>query len=239
MDKAERTREAAVCYNDPTDDRTLRDLAIDFDIGKESIRRYAKDPSRKDRVEAAESRRRLSHAEEWVLANVIEISAQRAMPLTVKKIEQRVVQILKMKEGSRYVPLGKNMVDHFLDRHRKTLKTYWSSNLDTKRGRALNPDTVTHYYENIIKKEIHDAGIPAELVWAMDESGCPPEASTTQRVVGSAGQKMQHKKGGVNRENVTAFAVISAAGERGKPHIIFKAKNLQAGWMRDNPADAS
>ena len=119
------------------------------------------------------------------------------------------------------------------------MKSYWSTALDSKRGRALNPETVMHFYEEIVKREIHDCNIPPELVWAMDESGCPPEASTTRRVYGSVGQKIQHKKGSANQENVTAFAMISAAGKRGKPHIIFKAKHIQAGWARNNPADAS
>ena len=144
-----------------------------------------------------------------------------------------------MKQKSAYKPCGANWVDRFLDRHRDTLKSYWSSALDSKRGKALNPETVKHFYEEVIKKEIHDCNIAPELIWAMDESGCPPEASTTRRVVGTKGQKLQHKKGSANRENVTAFAMISAAGERGKPHIIFKAKHLQIGWVRNNPAQAS
>jgi hypothetical protein len=45
----------------------------------------------------------------------------------------------------------------------------------------------------------------------------------------SSGQKMQHKKGVAKRENVTTFAVISASGTAGGPHIVFKAKALQIG----------
>jgi hypothetical protein len=51
--KAQKAREVAAIYNDSNDDRKLRQLEIDFGINKDTIQRYAKDPDRKDRIQAA------------------------------------------------------------------------------------------------------------------------------------------------------------------------------------------
>ncbi|KLO06069.1 DDE-domain-containing protein, partial [Schizopora paradoxa] len=60
----------------------------------------------------------------------------------------------------------------------------------------------------------------------MDESGFPPSNQGTQKVVGRAGNKIQHKQGGANRENVTALVTICADGSTLRPMVIFKGEYL-------------
>jgi hypothetical protein len=98
----------AAIYNDSNDDRKLRQLEINFGINKDTIQRYAKDPDRKDRIQAAVEKLLLTEDEEVVLANEIELSSRRACPLTIAKIKKRVNSILKMKQESAYQVCGEN-----------------------------------------------------------------------------------------------------------------------------------
>ena len=90
-------------------------MATEYRIGKDTIQRYAKDPDRKDRLEAAQEKGLLTEQEERVLANEIELSARRALPLTIPKIERQENAILRMKQKANYKLCGKNWVDRFLD----------------------------------------------------------------------------------------------------------------------------
>jgi DNA-binding transcriptional MocR family regulator len=114
---ARAAREAAAVYRDESDSRSLRELSRDFGVSKDSIQRYYKNPDHKSRIEAARERSKLTSAEEKVVASEIELSALRAMPLTIKKIEQRINAIPRQKYGDEYEPCGKNFVDRFLDRN--------------------------------------------------------------------------------------------------------------------------
>jgi len=57
-------------------------------------------------------------------------------------------------------------------------------------------------------------------------------------VVGARGTKTQHKKGGADRENVTAIITICADGTTIKPLIIYKGKNMMQKWNNNNVCDA-
>ncbi|KLO14856.1 DDE-domain-containing protein [Schizopora paradoxa] len=73
----------------------------------------------------------------------------------------------------------------------------------------------------------------------MDESGFPPLNQGTQRVVGRAGQKIQHKQGSANRENVTALVTICTDGTILWPLVVFKGTYLMQCWIENNEANAS
>ena len=73
----------------------------------------------------------------------------------------------------------------------------------------------------------------------MDESGFPPGAAQTQRVVGRRGTKIQHLQGNASRENVTGLVTICADGLVLWPTIMFKGQRLQAGWRANNFIQAS
>ena len=49
---------------------------------------------------------------------------------------------------------------------------------------------------------------------------------------------MQHLQSSHNRELVTVITTICADGQALKPSIIFKGKNLQEAWVKDNPMNA-
>ena len=75
-------------------------------------------------------------------------------------------------------------------------------------------------------------------IYGMDESGFPAMDQGTKQVVGRVGNKVQHKSGTANRENVTALVTICADGTTIPPLIIFKARKLMDTWFDNNVVDA-
>ena len=91
----------------------------------------------------------------------------------------------------------------------------------------------------MVKEHYIAKGIKIENTYGMDESGFPPEASQTYRVIGGWGTKTQHKQGNANRENVTALVTICADGTTLRPTIVFKGKNFVKNWANNNVSGAS
>jgi len=112
-----------------------------------------------------------------------------------------------------------------MTRHHNRLHMYWSKPLDTQRAKGLNREAVDDWFR-IVKEQIVDAGIKPGNIYGMDESGFPPSNQGSQRVVGRAGNKIQHKQGGASRENVTALVTICAEGSTIRPLVIFKGEYL-------------
>ncbi len=113
-------------------------------------------------------------------------------------------ELLRARTEDPEAKVGKNWVQRFKDRHHKVIGTYWSKALDTQRAKCLNPVAVKDWFE-IVKTEIVEAGVLPENIYAMDESGFPPSNQGTQRVVGRAGNRIQHKQGSANREKCHCF----------------------------------
>ena len=111
-----------------------------------------------------------------------------------------------------------------MERHHDQLQSHWSKPLDTARACSLNPTAVHHWFNTIVKEYYIDQNVQPEDTYGMDESGFPPEAARTQRVIGQRGTKTQHEQGSANRENVTALVTICADGTVLRPTIISKAK---------------
>lgn len=182
----------------------------------------------------------LTPAEERMLVDFILESADRGCPPTPAEVKRATTEIISSRtpEGAEPKKPGVNWVARFLDRHRDELQTHWSRPLDTVRARSLNPKVVGHWFQHVVGKQYHGKFKP-EHTYGTDESGCPPQATVAQHVIGRRGTKVQHKQGTANRENVTVLVTICADGSVLQPLIIFKGKNFRKAWNRDNPAKAS
>lgn len=184
------------------------------------------------------SRQKLTRAEEEVLTQLIETSADWSNPLSYKEIARYAVEILRKREGDESMEIGCSWVYRFLVRHRDRIQTYWSKNLDTQRAQSLNKTNVKDWFD-VLKREVIDKEIRPENIYGMDESGFPPSNQGTSRVVGRCGNKIQHKQGSGNRENATGLIGICADGTVLQPLIVFKAEYLYTRWFDDNVADAA
>jgi hypothetical protein len=187
--------------------------------------------------EAHEDQQKLTGAEEAVLVDFLNQSADRGFPQTRRNIIQYANLIRQNWLGADCKDATDTWVGRFLDRHRDILQTHWSKPLDTQRAQAMNPEAKKRWFE-LLEEFVVKAGIRPEDLYGMDETGCPPSDQGTERVVGSRGSKVQHKQGGANRENVTAVVTICTDGTVLRPTIIFKGQNFMTKWAQDNVSSA-
>jgi hypothetical protein len=216
---------------------SYRDVAVKHNVNFQAVRRVVQGGLTK--YESAQQRCRLTPAEQAALCEEIEQAAARRVPLNHTKIRLRVNTLLAFKYGPSYVAVGIGYVNGFLDMNRDRLATYWSRSVDTVRVNGLNKAAVDHWFQEILHPELVLKGAKPHQIFGMDETGTPAEDQGTEKVVGGKGLGRATKKRVANRQNITAFVAICAAGYACRPHIIFKAKHCAAHWIRNNVAKAS
>jgi hypothetical protein len=185
------------------------------------------------------SKQKISPAKERVMVDEALAAADRGFPKTRDELTYEANAIRKAEMGDTFTPVGKHWVQGFLDRHQDELKMSWSRPLDSKRARALNPNIIRHWYEELVKKHVVEAGIRPEDIYGMDESGFQPSDQGRQRVIARRGTKNAYKQGGADRENVTVIVTICADGTVLKPSVIFKGQRMQQDWTQNNVAGCS
>lgn len=216
--------------------RGLEAIAGDFNISPKALRNRLK--GGKSYLERNGKQQLLTPAEENKIVELAVISSDWGDPLTTMDITKYANALLAKRPGETSVKVGKNWASRFLVRHHKRLQMYWSKPLDTQRAKGLTREAVDDWFK-ILKEQIVENGILPENIYGMDESGFPPSNQGSQRVIGRAGNKIQHKQGGANRENVTAVVTICADGSTLRPLVIFKGEYLMKRWIKDNVCDAS
>jgi hypothetical protein len=217
--------------------RGAQKIAEDFGIAKwwrTIINRYNGGQSMQ---EAHKAQQNLTPAEEGILIDFLNQSAEQGFPQPHKSIEALATLLWKSHLGDNCDALGKNWVHRFLDCHCTVLQTHWSKPLDTQQARAMNPEAKKVWFK-LLKEFVVKAGIQCEDLYGMDEMGCPPSDQGTQHVVGGRETKTQHKQGGADCKNVTMIVIICADGTTLKPTIIFKGQKFMSKWGNDNVSQA-
>lgn len=114
----------------------------------------------------------------------------------------------------------------------------WASNLDAKRGRAVNPHT-HRLWVKLLGETIEKYGIVKQATYGTDEIGCSGSTGQCERVMGQKRSAPQYQQIGGDQENITVIVTICADGTTIPPTAIFKGKGFQVHWKQDNPVDAS
>ena len=109
--------------------------------------------------------------EENVINFAIEI-AQRGFPLSPRRLKEHCEAVLRHRLGKNFPErgLGRDWGNRFITKHHSRLGMYWSSALDSSRGRAVNPVTKEEYFR-ILKEAREKGNIPDMLVYGADETG--------------------------------------------------------------------
>ena len=179
------------------------------------------------------SKKKLTSAEESVLVDTIILTSRQGIPHTHDDIREEGNVILQSRLGCQS-KLGKQWVKNFLCCHNDQLSTYWSTSLPGVRAKAGNRENITAYFA-LVKERIIDPGIPRECVWAMDKMQANPDGSTTQRVVGESGRRLQHQQALSNKQTIMVLVTIAGDGTSISPTAVFKGKKIAASWQKDNP----
>lgn len=182
----------------------------------------------------------LNEEEEDTIVKYLVALGDRGFPLNHRRLKELVDAILKSpdRKGPDYEGVGVQWTERFVQRHSDALAMYWSSGLDSKRGRAVNP-TANAKWQELLKQLLEEFNIQAEDIYGTDETGFMSGIGQKERVIAGRGKKVQHQQRSGDRETITAISMICADGTSIPPAVIFKGKAFQVRWKQDNPLEAS
>lgn len=181
----------------------------------------------------------LTPAEEKILLQLCKTLALHFLPLSHQLLQDKANAILSVRAGGSVRQVGARWSYRFMVRHSDEIAMYWSSGLKNARGLALNPTNIREYFE-ILTEIDRDHHIKPRFKYAMDESPILLGMESTARVIGPAGQKLQHKLQDGNRESVSFVVTICADGSVPfPPTVIFSGQNYLKRWSSHNVLDAA
>lgn len=189
--------------------------------------------------EAHEASQLLTVTEEDALVRLAQVMGARFLPLSHTLLREKANALLAVRADAPVLQVGNGWSYRFLNRHASKLSTYWGSTLNTKRGLALNPTNVREYFE-VLAEIDHERHIKPKYKFAMDESPVLLGMEMTTRVIGPAGQTLQHKLHDGNRESASLVVTICADGSVPfPPTIILSGQNYLKHWAEHNALNAS
>lgn len=177
----------------------------------------------------------LTAAEEAVLVKYLIGMGKRGFPLTPRMIHEKARSMIE-KKRSEEVELGREWTNRFMRRH-PNLQTYRATPLDRIRANGLNP-TVLKDYEDTVEELFTLHNPPEQNIFGADEVAMNCGIAPRQKVVGQAGQRVQHHQTNGERENITCIETICADGTVLRPTVIFKGKYRMDSWQENNPDQA-
>ena len=121
---------------------------------------------------------------EAVIAYIIEV-ANQGFPLSHQHLKEHVDEILWERLGNGFpaTGIGKKWMQRFLRKYSDRIRAAWSSPLDEKWGRAVNPHTNQAYFQ-LLHETITKYDIIEENTYATDEIGVTEVSGTRERVIG-------------------------------------------------------
>lgn len=203
-----------------------------------TILRHAE--GRPTRAQANETRAWLTTEKRRVVIEyVIETGAQ-GFPLSHRRLKEHVDEICQKKYGDQFPEkgVGKRWTHRFLVKHSDEIMMAWSTQLDDKRGRAVNPNT-NAAWDKLLAATVAKYDITAPQMYAVDKTGVTGQTGQKERVMGAQKKGLHYQQVGSSRENTTVLVTICADGSALPPAIIFKGKAYQTNWNKNNPAKAS
>lgn len=192
------------------------------------------------RAEASAKRSWLTSEEvDAVITYAVEL-AHRGFPLSHRRLKEHVDKICRTRLGSGFPAegVGKKWTHRFVEKYSERLKVGWSTPLESKRGRAVNPNTHKAWY-SLLGDTLTRYEIASECTYGVDECGIQAASGETEWVIGGRTQGQQYQQRDGNRETMTVLVTICADGTSTPPAVIFKGAAYQARWKQDNPANAS
>lgn len=174
--------------------------------------------------------RRLSPAEESLLADWARNEEGAARPPSKAQISRMAQQILAQGGDSRL--LGKQWVNRFLDRH-KNVKIKTSRSLDQERRRGSTKEAYEDFFHRL-KYQIDSKNIPPRHISNVDEHGMQ-EAESTEggKVIGDSLTSRAYKQTSKATTWVSVIESVTAEGRRLTPVVVFTGASLQGQWYPD------
>jgi hypothetical protein len=158
--------------------------------------------------------------------------------LSHRRLREHVNEILRARLGDTFPGVGKHWSHRFVEKHGDRLKTSRSRPLDSKRGRAVNPNTHKEWF-SLLGAVLEEKCIDEDCIYAADKIGISPESGMREYVIGSRNPTPQYQQRTGSRENITVIVTICADGTSILLAVILKGNAYQMKWHQENPANAS
>lgn len=212
---------------------SIRNLANTFQIPLTTLRRHM--AGGKSRAEAHETEQTLSNVEESCLARWItrlsrsgySVSPRLALEMAEEVRTERVQ--LSRRKSSDARPIGYSWLDRFRTRFPE-IQGLWTRQLESARYNGANYETVRAWFDAVTEL-VQTHQYAPEHIYNMDESGFAVGKSQSSRVLVNVRESTSWKVIQGRSEWITAIECVSAAGEAIPPLLIYKAKNLNTGWI--------
>ena len=226
------------CHQMPSSQKArLRLCAQRFGIPKSTL--SARLNGRLSKLESTKLRQKLFPEEEQVLLEYLKDAARRGFPDTRERCKRRANEILRTRSMGLECPVSRSWLDHFLDRHGSSIRTFWSETQSSVRSRAVNERAVDHWFQ-LLEEIVTKFSISPDCIFSMDETSTFLDKPTSKTLyIGSTESSHQpiaiHDE---NRETATLIPIISAAGKVFRPTVIFKGARFRASADWKNPLNA-
>lgn len=161
---------------------------------------------RPTRAQANETRAWLTTEERKVVVQYIIEAGAQGFPLSHKRLKEHVDEICREKYGDRFPEkgVGKRWTHRFLVKHSNEIMMAWSTQLEDKRGRAVNPNTKAAW-DKLLAAVVEKYDISAPQMYAVDETGVTGQTGRKERVMGARKKGLHYQQVGSSWENTTVL----------------------------------
>ncbi len=159
--------------------------------------------------------------------------AEKGFPLSYKKIKEYALSILCTKDPT-HATIGENWAQRFVAHFEDWIGAKACGIMEKKHASALNPATVSNYFE-LLKMTLTHHNILPKNIYNCDEMGCPLNIPSHQKVIVSATCKSAKTVSSASKDHIMVLEFICANGTSTPPIIIFPGKNFMERWRQDNP----
>ena len=189
---------------------------------------------RKSRVESHESQKSLSNNEEDILVDYIKHLAKLGNPITLPRVKEIAFEIRSRRaefatSDLPINPLGKRWLDRFRKRYPE-LDSVYSRSLESSRVEGLTYSVLNAFFEQL-SELVSRNRYPPDAIFNFDETGYALGTRISTKVLISREDKLNFKEEPGRKEWITAIECIRASGATLPPLVIFKASNVNSGWI--------
>lgn len=218
---------------------SLRSVAADFNVNKDTLRRRL--AGGRSKQEAGLDQEKLQPSEGLVVIEFVDYLFKLGIPCTVSRLldlfnellmrryaAERFTDVRSLDGQSLPVDYRANeeTVRRFIKRH-KEIGIKLSANLDSKRAQQTNRDIALDFQKKL-RRILCDYCIDPADIWNFDETGYAAGGLNpgSTRVIVPANTKHSNRTSSDSREWISVIESVSAAGVALPPYFIFKGKTL-------------
>ena len=209
---------------------TYQEIANRYDVNRSTLSRRHRGVQRSMKEYAVNKQLLSPHQEEELVKYIIGLT-KRGLPPTKEMIQGFASEVVKKEVGDGWVL-------RFVERHRDTLITKWTSGMDRNRHQADSEHKYSLYFD-LLESKISEYSVLPENTYNMDEKGFMlGQTGKSKRVFSRALWETKQVTDSLqdgSREWISVLACIGADGTALPPGLIFEGLhgNIRDTWVEE------